>query len=173
MPPRGPKPRPTSLKLLAGTDRADRRNPHEPVPVRSTPACPDELDDAAREEWTRMEGLLEPLGLVSQLDRAALGAYCAAYSHWLAAEGALKSHGMLIKSPSGYPMVSPYFSIASKTMNEMRLLLQEFGLSPASRTRVTAMPPEPEEEHPIAALLREQREQDAGRSPAVATRVLQ
>ena len=58
-------------------------------------------------------------------------------------------------------MISPYFSIASKTMNEMRLLLQEFGLSPASRTRVTAMPPEPDEEHPIAVLLRKRRERQA------------
>lgn len=39
-------------------------------------------------------------------------------------------------------MPSPYLSIATKAMDQMRLLLEQFGMSPSSRTRVQALPVE-------------------------------
>jgi P27 family predicted phage terminase small subunit len=98
---------------------------------------------------------LEPLALVTKLDRAALAAYCQAWGRWVEAEEALRKHGVLVKSPSGFPMQSPYLAIANKALKEMRLLLQEFGLSPSSRSRVTAAPMGPQEETPLMKLLRE------------------
>ncbi len=94
------------------------------------------LVGAARSEWRRLVPQLRRLGLVTSLDRAALSAYCQAWSRWLRAEDQLKRYGEVVKSPTGYPMQSPYLAIANRAMQQMREFLVEFGLSPASRGRV-------------------------------------
>ncbi len=77
---------------------------------------------------------------LSRIDRAALAAYCQAWGRWVEAEEALRKYGVMIKSPSGFPMQSPYLAIANKAMEQMRAMLTEFGMSPSSRTRVHADP---------------------------------
>ncbi len=135
---RGARPKPTALKMLQGTNRADRGNPHEPRTRTQIPACPAHLTDEGRREWRRISKLLAALGLVTAIDRAALASYCQAWGRWVEAEEALKRHGVVIKSPNAFPMQSPYLAIANKAMDQMRILLTEFGMTPSSRTRVAA-----------------------------------
>ena len=45
--------------------------------------CPKQLDTEARREWRRVAPELERMGLSTTLDRAALAAYCACWSHSL------------------------------------------------------------------------------------------
>ena len=71
---RGRKPKPSGLKLITGTDRADRGNPDEPQPQPACPEPPDHLKAEARSEWTRVSHQLNALGILSEMDRAALGA---------------------------------------------------------------------------------------------------
>ena len=59
---------------------------------------------------------------------------------------ALRNHGLLIKAPSGYPIVNPYLSIANKAMLQIRAFLTEFGMTPSSRSRISAQPPNEEDE---------------------------
>lgn len=73
---RGPKPKPTKLKLLTGTARTHRLNPHEPQPDAAQPDAPEHLTDVAREEWDRVVVDLMALGIMTHLDRGALAAYC-------------------------------------------------------------------------------------------------
>jgi phage terminase small subunit len=47
----------------------------------------------------------------------------------------------VIKAPSGYPIASPYLSIANTAMAQMTRLLVEFGMTPSSRSRVAVSPP--------------------------------
>jgi P27 family predicted phage terminase small subunit len=96
------------------------------------------LDHEARKEWYRVIKRLRPLGLATSLDRAALTAYCVAWQRWLAAEETLRREGPVITSRLGTPMVSPHFQVAQSSMAQMRAMLQEFGMSPAARARVTA-----------------------------------
>ena len=140
MPPRGRRPLPTSFKVLTGTARADRRNDHEPKPEPEVPPCPAHLSPEAKKEWKRLSKELHALGLLALVDRGALALYCTAWGRWVEAEQALRQHGVLVKSPNGYPMQSPYLAVANKAMEQMRLLLTEFGMSPSSRTRVHAAP---------------------------------
>lgn len=83
---------------------------------------------------------LAQLGLLSRIDRGALALYCQAWGRWVEAEEALKKHGVMVKSPNGFPMQSPYLAVANKAMEQMRAMLTEFGMSPSSRTRVHAEP---------------------------------
>ena len=58
----------------------------------------------------------------------------------LEAQASLREYGVVIRSPNGYPMPSPYLSVANKAFEQMRMMLAEFGMSPSSRTRVQALP---------------------------------
>ncbi len=80
------------------------------------------------------------LGLLTSIDRAALAAYCQAWGRWVEAEEALKKHGVVVRSPNGFPIQSPYLAIANKARDQMRSMLTEFGMSPSSRSRVVAEP---------------------------------
>ena len=80
---RGRKPKPTTLKILEGNPGKRSLNEHEPQVQAEIPECPEFLDDEARAEWFRMAKVLQDMGLLTQADRAALAAYCVAYSCWV------------------------------------------------------------------------------------------
>jgi len=155
---RGRKPTPRSLRVLRGNP-GKRPLPREPRTARAVPACPAELSDEAKKEWRRLTKELAAAGLVTRLDREALALLCAAYARWAEAEAAIRKYGLVIKSPSGFPMQSPYLAIANKALDQVRLLLAEFGMSPSSRTRVH-MVPQKDEDDPLEALLRRRRERE-------------
>ena len=84
----------------------------------------------------RIVPLLMAAGRLTELDRDALVIYCTAFADWLAAKEALQTCGAVIKSPSGYPVQSPYVAIAAKNLDTIVRLGVEFGLTPASRRRL-------------------------------------
>lgn len=98
---------------------------------------PAHLDDEAKIEWDRISQELETLGLLTSIDRAALAAYCHAWSTWVEAVEKLQSMGKIIKAPSGYPMVNPYVAIHNKALDYLHKFAVEFGLTPASRSRIS------------------------------------
>jgi hypothetical protein len=48
----------------------------------------------------------------------------------------------MVKSPSGFPMQSPYVAVANKQAELMIRIAAEFGFTPSSRSRI-AVPPAP------------------------------
>jgi P27 family predicted phage terminase small subunit len=137
---RGPRPQPKALALLKGTYRPDRGAANPAMPVAELPSCPPHLDEEAKKEWRRVSRLLLNLGLLTKIDRAALAAYCVCWSRWVEAEGQLKEQGLMVKSPNGFDQVNPYLSVANKALEQMRGFASEFGLTPATRSRVEALP---------------------------------
>jgi P27 family predicted phage terminase small subunit len=138
----GRRPKPTRLKVIAGNPGKRPLNAHEPRPEPRAPKCPSHLTGKARAEWRRMSKHLFDLGLLTDIDRAALAGYCQAYGRWVEAEEALAKHGIVVRSPSGFPMASPFLAIANKALEQMHRFGIEFGLTPASRSRVSAVPPQ-------------------------------
>jgi P27 family predicted phage terminase small subunit len=139
---RGRKPKPTSMKLLAGNPGNRPLNTME-AKVGGVPACPSHLDQRARIEWNSLAPELERLGLLSSIDRAALAAYCEAYSEWAQACSILKDMGAKkwVKKFRGQEIPSPWLSVRNKAADRMRRFLVEFGLTPSSRSRIPAKPP--------------------------------
>ena len=115
-------------------------NKDEPKPTACVPDCPEVLAGESRKEWDRMSVLLHQHGLLTNLDRAALAAYCLAWGRMVDAETKLREHGSVIISGRNVPMQSPYLRIAVKAQEQLVRILVEFGLSPSSRTRVAAQP---------------------------------
>lgn len=79
---RGRRPKPTRLKVLTGNPGKRPLNTDEPKPEVATPECPAELGPVARREWDRLACELTALRILTNLDRAALAAYCGAYAMW-------------------------------------------------------------------------------------------
>jgi P27 family predicted phage terminase small subunit len=115
-------------------------NIREPKPACSMPTCPAHLSPTGKAEWKRLAREMHRLGIISQLDRAALAAYCQAYGRWVEAEKKLKETPMLIKLPSGYIQPSPWLAIANKSQELMHKYMSDLGLSPVSRARVSTLP---------------------------------
>jgi P27 family predicted phage terminase small subunit len=134
---RGRKPKPSLIKLLDGNPGKRPVNDREPSVLSGAPDAPDWLDAEAQAEWVRVTADLDAMGLLSRADRPALAAYCTAWSRWVEAEAMVKRFGSIVKSPEkGFPMKSPYLSIADQAMETMRKFLVEFGLTPSSRSRI-------------------------------------
>jgi P27 family predicted phage terminase small subunit len=137
---RGRRPKPTRMKVLTGNPGKRPLNQHEPRPNPVVPDCPPELGPAAQREWVRLVGELSSLNMVTKLDRAALATYCGAYALWAEATEAIQKFGAMVKSPTGYPMQSPYISIANRQAEIMMRIASEFGFTPASRSRLSVPP---------------------------------
>lgn len=138
----GRKPLPTKLKLVRGTLQKCRANPDEPSPNPELPDAPPHLSPEALEEWERLAQELYELGILSSIDRAALAAYCQAYGRWVEAEEQLRNPDGSMKltetTANGTIVQNPLVGIANKSLELMHKYLTEFGMSPSSRTRVSA-----------------------------------
>ena len=128
---RGRKPKPAGMSA---------RNPErlDGASAAKLPACPKHLQGEARKEWRRLGKRLIECGLFADIDAGALALYCQAWARWVEAEEKLTEYGTVVKAPSGFLQQSPYLSIANKAMDQMTRLLVEFGMSPSSRSRVSA-----------------------------------
>jgi P27 family predicted phage terminase small subunit len=138
---RGRRPKPTRLKFLTGNPGKRPMNEHEPRPEPAIPECPPELSPLARREWDRLVSELCALRMLTKLDRGALASYCGAYALWAEATEAIQKFGVMIKSPQGFPIQSPYLSIANRQAEIMMRIASEFGFTPASRGRISTPAP--------------------------------
>jgi len=133
---------PTVLKVLNGNPGKRPLNQDEPKPKPVMPPCPKVLKGEALAEWERMSVKLQELGLLTEIDNAALAAYCQCYARWMQAEEFLEKYshdtngnfnGFMIKTTSGYLQQLPQVSIAQRYAKLMSDYLGKFGLSPADR----------------------------------------
>jgi len=138
----GRRPKPTAIKKNEGNPGKRKLSKLEPRPAQGEPDRPKHLVGEAKREWERIVPELLDMGVLTKVDRVALCAYCQCYADWCAAKKEVKKFGRILKAPSGYPVVNPSIGIANTAMREMRAFLIEFGLTPASRTRLKVEKPE-------------------------------
>ena len=138
MPTRGRKPKPTALKVLEGNPGKRRLNDNEPRPEKKAPSCPKWLEPEAKKEWRRLAKKMEMMGVLTEVDMAAFAGYCQAYARWKEAEEFITQHGTIVRTPSGYWQTVPQVSIAQTYLKVMNRFAEQFGLTPASRSRIIA-----------------------------------
>jgi len=136
----GRHPLPTVLKILRGTDRADRLPKNEAAPKSKIPKPPPHVQGIALVEWKRISRQLHKLKLLTAIDGTALAAYCIEYERWADANDKLRTHGTVGKTKNGQFIQSPFLSIANRAGCEMRKWLIEFGMTPSARSRVDVTP---------------------------------
>ena len=72
------------------------------------------------------------------MDLHALEAYCVVFARWHDAESQLHTYGVML-SRDGQLFPSPYLRIAEDALKQIRAWMTEFGITPSSRSRVSAV----------------------------------
>ena len=143
---RGPVPRPTILKIWAGTQA--RRNTNEPRPERGRPRSPSWLSPETKAACRSVTPLLEDMGVLTKADGNALVRYCQLWARWKAAEQFIHENGDIyalrddrgkVKWFQQYPQVA----IAHRLSIALTRLEAEFGMTPSSRSRIYEPPVKP------------------------------
>ena len=128
---RGRKPTPTAIKELEGNPGKRKLNDKEPRPEKKAPSCPKWLEPEAKKEWRRLAKKMELMGVLTEVDMAAFA----------------------VKTPSGYWQQVPQVSIAQTYLKVMNRFAEQFGLTPASRSRIVADTTSSGSEDELEALL--------------------
>lgn len=144
---RGPAPTPTKVLQLRGTYRSDR---HAAVgeelqfdALAKLPPAPRSFDALTRYEWERVGPLLIGQQLLTEADLAAFAMYCMNVATAVRCSKILKRKGFTCSSPNGFELARPEVAIRRQAMAEARKFMQEFGLTPSARTRISATAPQP------------------------------
>lgn len=135
-----PRPRPTRMKILEGNPghRVFNKEEAQPEVSDDIPEPPAHLLQSAKEEWKSIAAKLYRCGLLTEVDTACLALYCQAYGRWVDAESALNGQETVIRTTNGNLIQNPHLGIANKALRECHKLLVEFGMTPSSRSRVSA-----------------------------------
>ena len=116
---------PRALHVLKGNAKKARQRKEPNFPVVTELSAPDWLvGPDARSEWDRLVGLLRPTRVLTEGDVANLGHYCnlhaelvRRYRTWLDPEAASEE-------------------VTAPMIAQLRMFASEFGLTPASRSKV-------------------------------------
>jgi P27 family predicted phage terminase small subunit len=125
---RGPKPTPTNTLKIRGSWRADTRE-DEPMPDVKIPDCPEWLKGEALKEWNRITPLLVARNVLTEWDMTCLALYCDAWGDYVFAQGYDRDD----LEPDGISKISAF---KNKAWDKVMKAAAEFGLTPASRTKV-------------------------------------
>ena len=144
---RGPKPKPTTLKILEGNLGKRPLNRDEPKPRIGFPRCPSHLSKNARKAWKNFSKELTDAGIGTHLDTTALGLLCTSYAQYLDAVENVAQFGAVWVERSGSKIpkfaYSPYWAVMNREWKNVRSMLAEFGMTPSSRTGLSVdKPPE-------------------------------
>lgn len=135
---RGPAPKPTALKVLQGNPGKRGLPKGEPRPAAGkVPPAPRWLGEEARREWRRVARALHAAGLLTEADHDALALYCETFASWRRAEAQVRAKGEVVRTAGGNVIQNPYLSIANRAKKDALLLLREFGMTPAARSRIS------------------------------------
>jgi P27 family predicted phage terminase small subunit len=143
----GRRPKPTVIRIAEGNRGKRPINEREPKPISDTiPSLPKTASIEAKEEWKRIAPELQKMGVLTFVDQTALEAYCESYATWKQALAKTREGSLIHMTSKGYIMPNPYLSIANKAARDMLKFMIEFGLTPASRSRLVANASTPDED---------------------------
>lgn len=140
----GPPPKPTAMLKLSGSWRARTRK-KEPTPAAIRPKRPAWLDDEGAKAWDQLVPILERMRVLTEADGFALAVLCEAWARYRRATDMLNQYGDVypVKNPDGTLKMlrrSPYSAMQMELALNVRRMLAEFGLTPAARGRLIALP---------------------------------
>jgi P27 family predicted phage terminase small subunit len=146
--------KPDHLKMITGTTRPDRMNPD--APIASTGVCmpPAWLSERGAEIFMQYTAILEGMGIASPDDQAALAMLANRLEEIEILSVTIQDGGGTYSTTatSGDKLVRarPEVGQRNEAMRHAQSLLNEFGLTPAARSKVSAG--KPAEVNPFALL---------------------
>lgn len=145
--------KPTKLKLIEGTIRADRFNEEEPeAPPADVRTPPDWLPprSEARRLWRRVAPVLSRMGVLTVADTDALALLCSVLADVIELEEDIRKKGreyesyIELEGEKGETIVKrivrprPQVAMLSDARRMVKAMWVEFGMTPSARSRVKA-----------------------------------
>lgn len=150
----GRKSIPDELKVLTGTFRPGRVNPNRPKPAVIHHEPPEHLSDVAKEFFVQNVEKFSRLGIITESDAAALEQIACVYGEWREADAILKAEGPFYETTTAtggfMKRPHPMLTARSDAARRLQTLMCEFGMTPASRNKVSAKSEEADAQDPAA-----------------------
>jgi P27 family predicted phage terminase small subunit len=166
----GRTPKPSRIEAAQGFPGKRKPNPREPKPAELAASdlrrAPRGMDERERRWWHYYAGILGAMRVLTEADRTALATLATSSAERENNDEQLRKTGPIYKTPDGYIRVSPLFKCGSIMRQRELKLLQEFGLTPSARTRVS-MVCEPAAEQDLMAMLSRPRAKREKRAESV------
>jgi P27 family predicted phage terminase small subunit len=145
---------PTAIRIAQGNPSGRPLPLNEPKAATGAPPMPLDLSPAAQMVWQELVPVLLSMGTLTTSDGDALAALCVQKALYQEAVEHYTRNGLVIQSSQGMKK-NPAVTIADAALKQYRALLGEFGMTPASRTRIQA--DHPDLESPLSKLLNERQ----------------
>ena len=145
--PRGRKPQPAAVKRLLGNP--GKRKIKDDLPATpGAPPMPARLlvEPAAVEKWNELVPLLLQLGTLTVADGEALATLCEVYAAAQACLLELRATGPVMRTDLGGVKPNPAGPLYRGLVSLQASLMNEFGLTPTSRTRLGGKEEKPTDE---------------------------
>jgi P27 family predicted phage terminase small subunit len=104
-------------------------------------------------EWNRIISELGSAGILTPVDTVILASFCQSYSRYRQCEDLVREQGMTYQDERGNYKINPAARQSATLLAEMRRIANDFGFSPASRTKVDSPAPASDEENDFDAFL--------------------
>lgn len=138
---RGPKPRPTHLKVLQG-EQESRINRNEPAPSEAKVVPPEDMSEDARAIWDELAPDLIDKGCLTPWDVYTFEAFCQAVALYRECRDLLyagqSEYGRFVeRGAAGGVIKSPYHQMMRDHIETMAKLGSRFGFTPGDRANLT------------------------------------
>ena len=132
--------KPTALKVVGGTDRADRRNGNEPEPaLLEDLAPPAHLCERSAAVWAQLAPMLRRMQVLTVADVIALEMMCDSIADYRHARAELGTD-FVTYSSKGSQMIDQWLVAQQMSSKRAEAFMGKFGMDPASRSRVMINP---------------------------------
>lgn len=136
----GRKRQPSSVLQLKKTQKSDRVNKNEPVRTGELPEKPADLGPVASKAWDYVVKILSDMRVLDKADAMTVELLCQARADWIEAREVLQFEGAYYTSNNGLIRAHPMLAMRNEASKRMLTLLAELGMTPASRSKVSAVP---------------------------------
>lgn len=141
---RGPKPKPTALRVfegdpgrLLGKREGELQPPKPPEP----PAAPEWLGEHGKAIWNQHAPVLFAIGCLTHNDQKLLSLYCEAWDEFFDARAEIEREGSTCTTDKGTCYQHPAVGRKNKAIQRIRQIGGDFGMSPAARVGLNIQPP--------------------------------
>ena len=131
----GRRPKPTAVKQLQGNPGKRPLNGAEPRPERSNARAPRGLGVGGTRFWHRYAPALAGLGVLTEVDEPAFRLAAEHYEVAVRAAIQLQAEELTVEGRDG-PKKNPLTQILRDNSTALRGFLVEFGMTPASRSKI-------------------------------------
>ena len=135
----GARPKPTKQKQLEGNPGRRPLPENEAKPTPGAPVVPEWLSDLGRKVWDTEAPELAKIGLLTQADGIAFGLFCESMANYITDAKELRGEKRVAVSEKGSAYQHPLVGMCNKSWDQILKMCREFGVTPASRSQVTAV----------------------------------